>query len=195
MILDELAAGTLPNETLAKYLIQDHRFLDSFSVLLASLIAAAPSLEDRIPGAKFLALILSEENTYFERAFESLGVDDARRRSTPDAPETTRFLELMDGASHSRKLHLMLAVLCVAEWSYQTWAKRVFPVPGLAFTHLEWIDLHRGDYFDSVVTYLRDMLDRLAPTLSESEKAETQVAFRDAVLAEKAFWAMARREP
>lgn len=192
---DELAAGTLPNATLATYLIQDHRFLDSFSVLLASMIAAAPSLEDRIPGAKFLACILGEENTYFERSFAALKVSAEQRASTADAPETTTFISLMRKAASSAKLHVMLAVLIVAEWSYLTWAERVRPAQNLAFYHQEWVDLHRGDYFKSVVSYLRGLLDRLADaSLSESELEETREAFRATVQAEQGFWAMVWRE-
>ena len=48
--VEQLAAGTLPNATLARYLVQDHKFVDAFMVLLASMVARAPSLEDRVPG-------------------------------------------------------------------------------------------------------------------------------------------------
>lgn len=54
------------------YLIQDHRFLDSFVVLLASMVAHARCLEDRIFGCQFLALVTGKENTYFERCFQAL---------------------------------------------------------------------------------------------------------------------------
>ena len=69
----ELAAGTIDRKVLKKYLIQDHRFLDAFVVLLGSIISHARSLEDRIPACQFLALVTSKENTYFERCFEQLG--------------------------------------------------------------------------------------------------------------------------
>lgn len=42
---------------LKKYLVQDHRFLDAFVVLLAAIVSNASSLEDRIPGCQFLAMI------------------------------------------------------------------------------------------------------------------------------------------
>ena len=92
---DQLAAGTLDLGVLKCYLIQDHRFLDAFVVLLSSMIAAARSLPDRIPGAQFLALITGKENTYFERAqaaFErATASESARTRSEryircPQAP-------------------------------------------------------------------------------------------------------------
>ena len=39
--VQELFAGTVPDAVMARYLIQDHRFLDSFLVLLGAAIASA----------------------------------------------------------------------------------------------------------------------------------------------------------
>lgn len=177
---DELAAGTLDRDRLKRYLSQDHLFLDAFVVLLASMIAVAPSLEDRIPGAQFLALITGKENTYFQRAFQELG------RTQGIEPATTKFITLMQQAARSNKLHVMLAVLVVAEWSYLEWAERVTPVDGLHWLFQEWIDLHTGDYFNSVVDYLKGLLDSLS--LDEGQKKETKDAFLAAVRCEQAFW-------
>eukprot|EP00978_Attheya_sp_CCMP212_P047876 scaffold442861_cov59-Attheya_sp.AAC.1 len=81
----ELASGTIDREVMKRYLIQDHRFLDAFIILLASIIAHARSLEDRIPGCQFLALITGKENTYFERCFEKLSISAEDRTAIPDA--------------------------------------------------------------------------------------------------------------
>lgn len=79
-----------------RYLIQDHRFLDAFVVLLASTIAKARTLGDRIPGCQFLALITGKENTYFERSFEKLGCSDTEERmKVPDEAVTAGFVGLM----------------------------------------------------------------------------------------------------
>ena len=116
---DELAAGTIADGVLARYLIQDHRFLDAFVVLLASMVAAAPTLADRIPGCQFLALITGRENTYFERSFDALGVDKAARVDTPNAPPTSAFDGLMREAAKASYPE-MLAVLVVAEWRWES---------------------------------------------------------------------------
>ena len=68
----ELAAGSIDRTVLKRYLIQDHRFLDAFVILLASIIANARTLDDRIPGCLFLATITGKENTYFERSFQAI---------------------------------------------------------------------------------------------------------------------------
>ena len=91
----ELASGNIDRAVLKRYLIQDHRFLDSFVILLASIVAKAPTLEDRIPGCQFLGVITGQENTYFERAFDKLGVTREERQSTPTHPVTTKFINQM----------------------------------------------------------------------------------------------------
>ena len=185
---DELAAGTIADGVLARYLVQDHRFLDSFVVLLASMVAAAPTLADRIPGCQFLALITGRENTYFERSFEALGVDEATRTSSPDAEPTTAFNALMREAA-TASYPEMLAVLVVAEWSYQLWGERVLPFAAKEpFTCREWVDLHSGEYFGSVVEYLRGLLDATEATLSDAERAAVERAFLKAVDVEFAFF-------
>lgn len=163
---DELATGTLNLGVLRCYLVQDHRFLDSFVVLLSSMISRAHSLKDRIPGAQFLGLITGKENTYFERSFEALGVSEAVRESTPSAPVTSSFIDLMRNVAATGNFAEMLAVLVAAEWSYQSWGERVLPkaVEG-PFYFREWVDLHSGPYFGSVVAYFRGLLDAEAKRL------------------------------
>ena len=96
----------------------------------------------------------------------------------------------MRSAAAGGKLHEMLGVLVVAEWSYLTWGEAARPVAGLSWLHLEWIDLHRGDYFASVIAYLRAQLDKLE--LTPAQRGEARAAFLEAVACEKAFWEMAR---
>ena len=59
----ELADGSLPLDKMRWYLVQDYKFIDQFVRLLATAIAHAPTLADGVPGAQFLGLITSVENT------------------------------------------------------------------------------------------------------------------------------------
>ena len=81
------------------------------------MIAHAPTLEDRIPGAQFLGLITGKENTYFERSFAALHVS-AEDRSVDPVQVTVEFQKLMRAAAASGSLARMLAVLIAAEWSW-----------------------------------------------------------------------------
>lgn len=100
----ELARGDIDRSVLKKYLIQDHRFLDAFVVLLSSAIAKARNLEDRIPGCQFLGLITGKENTYFERSFEVLGCSKDERTMIPDENVTVNFCNLMREVSYEGSL-------------------------------------------------------------------------------------------
>src|SRR6516162_2861093 len=77
--VNELFAGAVPDAVMARYLIQDHRFLDSFLVLLGSALASADTFEARLRFGRFIGMVSAEENTYFLRAFVALGVTETRR--------------------------------------------------------------------------------------------------------------------
>lgn len=193
----ELAHNRMDNATLRTYLVQDHRFIDDFSALLAAMLAAVPTLDDRVLGAHFLALITSKENTYFVRSLRALRVSEVAEAAVPDAPIVTRFKLLMRSAAASQKLEQMLAVLVAAEWSYETWGERAAAerAAELPFYCSEWIDLHAGPYFNSVVAYLRGLLDRLGATLNETERSEVRALFLEAVDCEEKFFEHAYLAP
>ena len=80
----ELFVGTVPNAVMARYLIQDHRFLDSFLILLGAALASADTFEARLRFGRFIGMVSSGENSYFLRAFEALGVtEDLHWRQPP----------------------------------------------------------------------------------------------------------------
>ena len=190
---EELAAGTLDRDVLLKYLIQDHRFLDSFLVLLASIIAKLHGLADRLPACQFLGLVSGPENTYFERCFEKYQVTEEQRLAIPDAACTTGFCGLMrevaalDGPS---ALGEMLSVFCVCEWSYLSWGERVkAKTVREDFSCYEWVDLHSGQDFIAVVRHFRSLLDKeAADYLDDDGKAKCRERFLQAVQLEEDFF-------
>lgn len=184
---DALADGTLPAEKMVGYLVQDYKFVDGFVRLLASAIAHAPSLADAVPAAQFLGLVTSTENTYFLRSFAALDVqawDDV-----PAASVTVAFQDLMAKAAQSGRYEQMLAVLVVAEWSYLSWAAPHAPADEtLPFWLGEWITLHAGEGFESVVSYLRDQLDQAWAGLDETARRDVERTFTQAVALERQFF-------
>jgi thiaminase/transcriptional activator TenA len=157
----ELFTGAVPDAVMARYLIQDHRFLDSFLILLGAALASADRFEARLRFGRFIGMVSAEENTYFLRAFEALGVTEARRAANPDTQPTTGFKAIMREAAERRSYAAALSVLVVAEWLYLDWASRApQPLP-YNFVHAEWITLHNSPDFRGVVDFLRAELDRV----------------------------------
>jgi thiaminase/transcriptional activator TenA len=186
----ELAAGTIDMAVMQKFLIQDHRFLDAFIVLLSSAIAHARSLADRIPGCQFLALITGKENTYFERCFEKLnGCSVAERAAIPDASSTKDFCDLMREVALEGTLGEMLSVLVVCEWSYLSWGQLVEKdCIRDDFVFYEWVDLHTGETFEAVIAYLRGLLDQEGLLLDDEGRESCQKRFLQALQCEEEFF-------
>lgn len=78
-------------------------------------------------------------------------------------------------------------MLCVCEWSYLEWAEAK-TVTTSDELYVEWIDLHRGDYFRGVVSYLRSLLDKEGSLLSESEREICKHRFLQTVQLEEEFF-------
>ena len=190
----ELADGTLADAVMRRYLVQDYSFLDSFAMVLASAIVKAPSLADRIPLCQFLGVVTSDENTYFQRAFDALAVP-AGDRSGPSLRAPTRgFHALMAEAVRCEGYAETLAPLVVFEWLYLTWATAVSDRAPRAFHHAEWITLHANPEFASFVAWLRGQLDREGPLLSRERRSRVAASFGRAVELELAFFDEAYRE-
>src|ERR1700739_2025862 len=159
----ELFAGAVPDAVMARYLIQDHRFLDSFLILLGAALVSADTFEARLRFGRFLGAVSNKEHTYFLRSFEALGVTEDRRAADPDTQSTVGFKAIMREAAETRSYAAALSVLVVAAWMYLDWASRApKPLPD-NFVHAEWITLHDNPDFRSFVDFLRDELDRVGP--------------------------------
>lgn len=184
----DLAEGTLPEAVMARYLVQDYAFLDQFVRLLGSAIAKAPGLAERLPLSRFLAVVTSDENTYFHRAFDALGVTEAER-TKPDLREPTRgFHAVMAEAVAAKTYAETLVPLVVFEWLYLDWATSVADRRPGKFYLREWIDLHANPDFAAFVAWLRGQLDSAGPALLPRKQQAAAAVFRRTVDLEKAFF-------
>jgi thiaminase (transcriptional activator TenA) len=180
----ELFAGAVPDAVMARYLIQDHRFLDSFLMLLGVVLASADTFAARLRFARFIGMVSGEENTYFLRAFEALRVTEDRRAADPDTQATAGFKAIMREATETGSYAAALSVLVVAEWLYFDWASRApKPLPN-NFVHAEWITLHDTPDFRGFVDFLRAELDRVGP----AQAGRCRDFFRRAVALELSFF-------
>lgn len=186
--IDELFAGSVADDVLLHYLVQDYQFINRFVALLGAAIASADRFESRVRFSRFAAMITSDENTYFLRAFDELKVAEQHRIAPQLTPQTTAFQDLMAESAESRIYPLCLSVLVVAEWLYLSWADR----PGAAlperFIHAEWITLHNNPAFAEFIAWMRAELDRTGPLMDAAGQARCADMFGRAVTLERAFF-------
>jgi thiaminase/transcriptional activator TenA len=183
----ELSAGTVPPAVMRHYLVQDYQFIDRFVALLGAAIATADTYASRLRLSQFLAMIISDENTYFVRAFDALGVPPAERTAPALDPTVRAFQALMAEAAETRLYAGALSVLVVAEWLYLSWAERhQGPLPA-DFVHAEWITLHDNPFFRDFVAWLRGELDRAGAAQDAVGRARCESLFQRAVALELGF--------
>jgi len=185
---DALADGSLPRPAFAYYLAQDYAFVEPFTALLGHAIGHAPSMDDRIALGRFVGMLTSTENTFFERAFDAFGVDETQRRPAALAGPTKAFGKLLREVGLRGSYPEMLAVLVVAEWSYLSWAQRLTPAAGIDPHYREWIALHDNPDFEAFVGWLRRRLDEEATDVdAETFKAVVR-RFQEMTRLEQAFF-------
>ncbi len=185
----ECNAGAVTPEAMRRYLVQDYQFIGAFCALLGRAIHTAPDLPARLPLGRFMGLLCSEENTYFERSFDALGVAEALRRDPPLSDAARGFRSLMLEAAESPVHADQLAVLCVAEWVYLSWARPARDTrPAEPFWCAEWVDLHASPYFEGFVHGLRAALDREVLALDAAGRARVVSLFRRAARLERDFF-------
>lgn len=186
-LFDALADGSLPRDHLAHYLVQDYGFVDPFTALLGHAIGQAPEMADRVVLGRFMGMLTSEENTFFERAFEATGVPAEQRAAPPYLPVTRDFRRLLEDVGLGGDYAEILAVLVVTEWIYLGWAQRVQPGPQADSFAREWIGLHDNPEFERFVGWLRARLDAVAGDLPEPFFGQVAATFRATVRLERAF--------
>jgi thiaminase/transcriptional activator TenA len=191
----ELCAGTLPVATLRRYLVQDYQFVDGFAALLGATVACADSNAARMVLARQLGVLAGLENTYFQRAFDALGVPSSDRDAPRLLEPTAELIDLMRQAAFSLDYASCLTILVVAEWLYQNWARRApIPLPADAVAR-EWIEIHDNPDFCAWVEFLRGELDGLFPLLPDAERKQCEQLFVQATRLELAFFEATYAEP
>jgi len=185
-LFDALAEGRLSGEDFAAYMVQDYGFVDPFTALLGHAIGRAPGMGDRVVLGQFMGMLTSDENSTFQRTFDTFGVS-AAQYDTDYLPETRAFRELVREVGDDGSYADILAVLVVTEWVYMEWALRVKRADGLHPLMGEWIDLHDNPAFQDFVAWLRRRLDEEAENLDNGAFSRMVERFRETVLRERAF--------
>jgi len=206
--VEELGAGTLDEDVFAAYLVQDYAFVDELVGAFGHAVGQAPDMAAKRRLVEFLDTVTDEEDDYFERSFDALGVADERWQDPEPTPATAAFIDLLGRAAREGGYAETLAVLVPAEWIYESWATAAAETHGdlnsdglpsagmgLPFYFAEWVDLHAVDSFVAFVDWLRGELDSVGPTLSPRREARVASLFDRTVTLEQRFFETACENP
>lgn len=184
---EQLLADEIDDAVFRRYLVQDYAFVRTLASVIGSAAAQAPTLPAKAEFAAFLETVATDESDYFRRSFDALDVPEADREPPELQPTTAGFDDLLRRAAAEGDYAETLAVLVPAEWIYLSWASRADGRPE-RFYLAEWIDLHSGAAFESVVAFLRSELDAVGPALSPRRERRVRRLFERTVAHEVAFF-------
>ncbi|MCL7418655.1 MAG: TenA family protein [Halalkalicoccus sp.] len=185
--VEDLGAGTLSERVFARYLVQDYAFLETLVSLVGYGVGQAPDMESKSRLTAFLSAITGDEDEYFRRSFEALGVPESRWADPEMNPTTAGFRDLLVRGAHEGGYAETLAVLVPVEWSYLAWASAIEEPPE-AFYFAEWVELHATPEFEATVEWLRSELDTYGAACSERRQARLDALFSRAMAFEVAFF-------
>lgn len=185
----ELADGTIDDAVFARYLLQDYAFVADLTGLVGHAAGQAPTLDARVELADFLRVLGTDEDEYFTRAFDALGVPEGDRTDPAMHPTTRAFRDLLGRAAREGGYAESLAVLLPVEWVYAEWADAVEPPE--AFYLAEWVELHDTSEFRAFVNWLREEFDVACADVSARRADRVAALFERAVKLEVDFFAAA----
>lgn len=192
----DLAADDLDDAVFRQYLLQDYAFIGDLVSLVAFAVAYAPDMEAQKTLSGFLGVLTGDENTYFQRSFDALGLEISGPEAVEPADVTRQFAALIREAAAARDWGPVMAVLLAAEWSYLAWATAAArsgaPRPG-RFYLAEWIDLHAIEPFAEFVAWLQVRVDDLGGAAGAAERGRLMDFFRRTMALEAAFYDQAYR--
>jgi len=184
----ELGAGTLDKAVMANYLRQDYAFVDTLVGVFGYAVGQAPTMAEKRRFVEFLDVVTDDEDDYFERSFDALGVPPDQWQTPERTATTAAFIDLLLAAKAQGGYAETLAVLVPAEWIYRSWATREADSRPEQFYFAEWIDLHANDGFVAFVTWLREQLETVGPTLSPRRQQRVARFFERTVAHEVSFF-------
>jgi len=183
-----LGDDTLDDAVFRRYLIQDYGFIDALVSMIGYGVAKAPGMPAKVRLSRFLAALTSDENSYFLRSFDALGVPEAERAAPALAPVTRDLVAALDDAGANGDYGDIVATLLPAEWIYLSWAKAQADKAPQRFYLKEWIDLHADPAFTDFVMWLKAELDAIGTRTSPEERERLGERFRRIVALEVRFF-------
>jgi thiaminase/transcriptional activator TenA len=171
--LDAVGDGSLPEEAFARWLAQDHLFVDGFTRFVA-LTAAKTQRPDQSTIIAGLAA-LDAELEWFQSCARDLALD----LDVEAHPICRRYVDFLIASAYSKPMEVLLAILFGVEVAYTVgWGR--FEAEG---RYAEFIDRWTNAEFQRYVVELMRLADA-------HPHPDQQEAFNEVLRHERDFWRM-----
>lgn len=190
--VEQLGAGTLPEECFRRYLVQDYRFLIHFARAYALAAYKSRDLADIRQAAAGLHTIADIEMRLHVSFCEEWGLSEEEMEAEPEAQETmayTRYVLEAGNAGDLLDLHVALAPCIVGYAEIGSVLASKGRMEGNPYR--PWIEMYAStDYQTAARRQVKQLDSLLAKRGGEGRFASLVETFGEATRLEAAFWDM-----
>ena len=185
-----LGNGSLPLGKFQFYMCQDYVFLIEYSRVLALATAKATDLVTMERFAQLLDVTLNQEMALHRAFAQECGISADTLATTQAAPTTLAYTNHLLRIASFGEVAASVSALLPCQWGYseigQTLAKQ--GKPNAPSFYGKWIDMYASAEFAELSSWLREVLDQLAPNVNETQLRQI---FQTSARYEYLFWDMA----
>lgn len=193
--LAELADGSLPPSTFARYIVQDALYLRQFSRALAGVGARLPEATDALAVWKSAATAVEVERALHGAFLHELGVPAHEFERAEPSPACAGYTGFLLGTVHTAPVEVSVAAVLPCFWVYLETgcrlledARQTWDAQEKAHPYQKWLDTYAGDAFEKGVRSMQRLANRLFDAAGADVRCEMYRAFAVATRHEYCFW-------
>lgn len=186
--------GTLPVSRFRFFVLQDAVYLQTYARALSALGGRAPTVADTEFFATRAGKAIAVERALHETLLRELGLDRDAVRTTEPSPTTLAYTSFILASVHGGSFMDGLSSVLPCYWIYlevgKELGRRGSPNP----LFQRWVDTYGSADFETAVTSVLALADRLGQRLGVDERDRCRDRFVQASRYEWMFWDAAWRE-
>jgi thiaminase/transcriptional activator TenA len=187
--------GTLEIEQFKHWLRQDYLFLIDYARVLLFAAARSPDLTTMTRFAELASATLQTEMELHRSYANEFGISREELEVETKAPTAQAYTDFLLRTAAADDFPVLVAALLPCFWGLseigQRLAERGRPADS---RYANWIGMYASAEFTELAQWCRDLLDRLASSLSEAHLRRLEEAFVLSSRYECLFWEMAYRQ-
>lgn len=189
----ELAAGTLPREAFARYMVQDTLYLQGYARVLALGAAKAPDADTVLEFAKASEVAIVVERALHASYLGQFGIDPRLAETAEATPACEAYVNFMLATAATDSFGVLAAAVLPCFWLYQDVGTAIARESGPDNFYQAWIDTYADQSFADAASRMKAIVDAAAAAAGDAERARMGRAFRRCAQHEWLFWDSAWR--
>lgn len=184
----ELAAGTLNQETFIHYIIQDAHYLLAYGRALAICAAKAYDASEVILFSEAATLAIVAERSLHNGFMQDFGIGHHDFLTTPLTLACHHYTCYLLATAYAESYPVVLASLLPCFWIYAKVGQDIYGKSTPNNPYQAWIDTYAGKEFHATVKQVIDIVDKVANSADLNTLDKMRSAYAYGAKLEWLFW-------